>query len=197
MKGEVTLRVLESITGFAGRAANIVEVILSSGYGASIGTLERNLTRLERRRAYEHLQEEEKALLQKRFSTMLYRLQKDGLTENIERRRGRFALPQLTAKGRKVLLELKKRRENRLPSAHYDATPQHQSIIVAFDIPESEKRKRAWLRAALKHMEFRMVQKSFWIGRKKIPHEFLEDLRVLKLARFVEIFEVNRAGTLE
>lgn len=70
-------------------------------------------------------------------------------------------------------------------------------IIVAFDIPEREKRKRNWLRQSLCRMGLSMVQKSVWIGRVKLPEDFIESLRHLKLADCVEIFEITKTGTLK
>jgi len=70
-------------------------------------------------------------------------------------------------------------------------------IIVVFDIPEIQKRKRNWLRAALKNLDFKMVQKSVWFGRVKIPKEFLDHLCEMKLIDYVEIFEISKTGSLE
>jgi hypothetical protein len=42
-----------------------------------------------------------------------------------------------------------------------------------------------------------MVQKSVWVGKTKIPQDFLDDLFKLKLVDFVEIFEISRTGSLK
>ena len=69
-------------------------------------------------------------------------------------------------------------------------------MIVVFDVPEKERRKRDWLRSVLKRLELKMVQKSVWIGKVKIPKELLDDLFNLKLLDYVEIFEVSKSGSL-
>ena len=65
------------------------------------------------------------------------------------------------------------------------------------DIPESERKKRAWLRSALKNLNFKMIQQSVWIGKVRIPEEFLRDLRNMHLTEYVEIFEISKAGSLQ
>ena len=69
-------------------------------------------------------------------------------------------------------------------------------IIVSFDVPERERRKRDWLRDALRNLGLRMVHKSVWIGKQKLPREFLADLARLRLTDFIEVFEVGKQGSL-
>ena len=69
-------------------------------------------------------------------------------------------------------------------------------MIFAFDVPEKEKRKRGWLRTVLRRLDFTMIQKSVWVGKSKIPQEFLEDIYRFKMVDFVEIFEVSKTGSL-
>jgi hypothetical protein len=42
-----------------------------------------------------------------------------------------------------------------------------------------------------------MVQKSLWLGKVKIPEEFLVDIRKLSLLDYVEIFEITKTGSLK
>ena len=42
-----------------------------------------------------------------------------------------------------------------------------------------------------------MIQKSVWIGKVKIPKEFLDDLFKLRLIDYIEIFEISKAGSLK
>ena len=69
-------------------------------------------------------------------------------------------------------------------------------MIVSFDVPEKEKRKRGWLRSTLKNLGFRMLQKSVWIGKVKIPEAYLEDLKRLRLLSYIEIFAISKRGTI-
>lgn len=68
--------------------------------------------------------------------------------------------------------------------------------IVVFDVPEKERRKRAWLREALKMLGFKMLQQSVWMGKNKIPEQFLVDLRKKNLLPCIHIMEVSRGGAI-
>ncbi|MBI2635441.1 MAG: CRISPR-associated endonuclease Cas2, partial [Parcubacteria group bacterium] len=68
--------------------------------------------------------------------------------------------------------------------------------VVIFDIPEKQKHKREWLRGQLQDLGFKMIQKSVWMGKRKFPKEFLEDIRDLKLLAYVEIFSVTKTGSM-
>ncbi|MBI5742583.1 MAG: hypothetical protein HZA25_01965 [Candidatus Niyogibacteria bacterium] len=83
-----------------------------------------------------------------------------------------------------------------MPEAKYGELKKGNYAIVTFDVPERERRKREWLRCVLKNLKFRPVQQSVWLGRTKIPIDFLDDLKDLNMTDYVEIFEVSRQGTL-
>lgn len=80
--------------------------------------------------------------------------------------------------------------------ANYEAEQDNKIKIVVFDVPEKEKWKRGWLRDALRSLDFKMLQKSVWAGKSKIPEAFLEDLRKKHLLGCVHILEVSKAGTV-
>ena len=79
----------------------------------------------------------------------------------------------------------------------YDSLKDDKIKIITFDIPERERWKRAWLREALATLEFAMLHQSVWIGKNKIPEQFLEDLRDMNLLKYVHILEVSASGTLK
>jgi hypothetical protein len=68
--------------------------------------------------------------------------------------------------------------------------------IVTFDVPERNRKKRAWLRSALSSMGFSLLHKSVWMGKKEMPREFFFELHRKKLLRYVHIFAVTKSGTL-
>ncbi|MBM4388891.1 MAG: CRISPR-associated endonuclease Cas2 [Deltaproteobacteria bacterium] len=68
---------------------------------------------------------------------------------------------------------------------------------MAFDVPERERRKRTWLREVLRNLGFECVQKSVWIGKVKVPRQFLRDVRRYHLAEFIEVFQITKRGTLQ
>ena len=122
----------------------------------------------------------------------LYLLRKDGL---VAEKRGDM---RLTRRGEAKLETLRKRLEKMLPAPpRYPSALSDEIIIISFDIPERERRKRAWLRAVLTNMEFKLYHKSLWVARIKIPAEFIEDLVRYRLAGYVAIFAVTRHGTLK
>ncbi len=69
--------------------------------------------------------------------------------------------------------------------------------IVVFDIPENKRAKRDWLRKNLLALDFSILQKSVWIGKNKLPEEFLKDLNDLGIMDFIHIFKVSKTGTLK
>ncbi len=109
--------------------------------------------------------------------------------------RGKTRMFSITAKGKRRLRALTGN-PAALPAGKYDAAPGGTMIIIIFDIPEKERRKRDWMRSALRAMGFEKVQRSVWRGAVKVPQRFIEDLRELRIADYVEIFSVLKKGTL-
>ena len=69
-----------------------------------------------------------------------------------------------------------------------------KKIVVLFDIPETKKKIREWLRSQLKLWEFTMIQKSVWIGDGPLPKEFSERLKLLGVNKGVKIFTIHKKG---
>ncbi len=64
-------------------------------------------------------------------------------------------------------------------------------IVVIFDIPEPKKKIREWLRGQLKWWDFKMVQKSVWVGNGPLPPEFKKRLKDLGIGKSVLIFSIK------
>lgn len=192
MKGDYTLKVLQAIKESGKFTADLFEAFLKSGYGASIRRMEYEFEKLQKERKKEIAHNDYK----KKYSDLLYRLKRDKLIEISDKdKKDIFAL---TDKGKRKLKSLQEKDCQRLPN--YNSYEQEQGdrfIIVIFDIPEKEKRKRNWLRFVLKRLDLKMIQKSVWIGKVKIPQILLQDLLELKLLDYVEIFEISRNGGLK
>ncbi len=60
--------------------------------------------------------------------------------------------------------------------------------VIAFDIPEIDRRKRLWLRNQLKIFHYKKLQQSLWRGPGPFPQEFLKHLAVLGIRDNVKIF---------
>lgn len=93
-------------------------------------------------------------------------------------------------------LEKLKNRFN-LPHRNYKKEGDNGFNIIIFDIPEKERFKRDWIRQNLTPLGFNMLQKSVWIGRSKLPREFLKDLSNLNLVKYVHIFKIAKTGTIK
>jgi len=68
--------------------------------------------------------------------------------------------------------------------------------IVAYDIPERERKKRDWIRWCLIEMGCEMIQKSVWVAKGAIDEDFIHALRDRDLLEYVHIFSVTKQGTI-
>lgn len=136
---------------------------------------------------------EEKRAQKKRYNDLVYRLKQQGLLEEINKDGEKFF--RLTTEGRRTLAKAQERLS--LPPVHYIKETDDRFVIVMFDIPEKDRKKRAWLRAVLINLGFSIAQKSVWIGKVRIPQAFVDDLVKLNIDNFVEIFQVTKAGNLK
>ena len=64
-------------------------------------------------------------------------------------------------------------------------------IIIIFDIPESKRKTRDWLRRQIRDWDFKMIQKSVWVGYGSLPKEFNDRLKILKIKECIKIFNVQ------
>lgn len=126
---------------------------------------------------------------QQEFYNLLGYLKKQGFIEKKKANIG--VLWKITASGLGKLHILKEK------STNYQAEATSNLKIIVFDIPEKERRKRAWLREVLRILGFKMLQQSVWIGKNKIPEQFLFDLRRKKLLQCIHIMEVTKGGTVK
>ena len=76
-------------------------------------------------------------------------------------------------------------------------TPAGQkNMIILFDIPELEKRKRAWLRAELTLLGFVLLQKSAWFGPGPLPKEFIKKLHSLEILPYLKFFTATESSVV-
>jgi len=130
-----------------------------------------------------------------KFHNLLNHLKSQGLVES--EKRGRTSFWKITKKGKEELPTIRERNLYSKENAGYEVGPADTIKIVSYDVPSQENKKRWWLRWALLSLGFNMLQKSVWVGKKKIPQEFLDDLRLRKMLPYVHIFEVKKRGTLK
>ena len=125
------------------------------------------------------------------FYSLLSYLKKQGFVKKGQKRNKTYWI--ITSLGKEKLEKLK----SAFPKLTYKQEKDDGLNIFTFDIPEKQKAKRNWLRRSLLALNFKMLQKSVWIGKNKLPEEFLKDLNDLKLIDFIHIFRVNRTGTIK
>lgn len=140
---------------------------------------------------------EEKRRKYQNFANLLAYLQKQGLVEKYRNKGDKASYWTITGKGKKKLENLKEKTKNDLPKEIYKIEKGNGFNIIIFDIPETERRGRNWLRFNLLALGFQKLQKSVWIGNNKLPIEFLDNLKDLGLFSYVEIFSVNKFGTVK
>lgn len=117
------------------------------------------------------------------FSTILWRLQRQGL---IERKDDKWSI---TNFGKKTIRETKFKQDLELP-------PKDGVVrLVIFDIPEQERKKREWLRLELMACDYKLLQKSVWVGYRPLPKIIFEALEYLNLRPHVHVFSIRHGGT--
>lgn len=131
-----------------------------------------------------------------RFHALVRYLEQDGLIEREEADEGIIWVT-ITGRGREKLQILKEVIADSLPPPRYEVEGGiPRTTIIAFSIPEKDRRKRDWLRTALRNLGLNLVQ-SVWMGEVIIPKRFLEDINQLHLKEFINIFQINSKGSLE
>lgn len=190
MKGEITLKILEFLEEAATTA---VDLGFALAGGGSITQVQREFGRRHFRRGSKVEELEKSARKRNNFCKLLYKLKKEGLIA--ENKNSHFL--SVTAKGRKSIDLLKMRASQKLPPNIYEKENDNKFRVIIFDIPESQRRKRNWLRSVLVSLDFTMLQKSVWAGKNKIPKDLLENLEELEISPFVEIFEISKAGSIK
>ena len=68
--------------------------------------------------------------------------------------------------------------------------------MVAFDIPEQQRKKRNWLRVQLIACDFKSLQKSVWVGTRPLPEAFINEIDALNLSSHVHIMSIGEKGTM-
>lgn len=185
------MKVLEVLGDMTINSFDFFNAFLNAGYGASIGRMEHETYKIKDDRAGR----KKEAEIKQKYYNLLYKLKEDGLIKVEARNKTNFF--SITGKGKEKLEKLKLDNIKRLPRPMSYSKEKGQFTIVVFDIPEKERSKRAWIREVLKNLDLKMIQKSVWVGKVKIPKQFIDDLDKFNMVDFVEIFEISKAGSLK
>lgn len=188
ISGEIVKSIL---VGLATGAVITVELLdhFFSAYNRSYKTAHSSLYGTYFKKEKSLFDDFEDSELQK-FYSVLNRLKRQGFIKKKESKQG--SLWNITKRGLERLGFYKRKKDFK-----YDRAKDNKVKIIIFDIPERERWKRAWLREALTMLEFSMLQKSVWVGKSKIPEQFLADLRDMRILHFIHILEVSASGTIK
>lgn len=196
MKGDLIFKALEILESAVFTTADLIDVFTSS-YSESYRKARKLMLYgpSHRKSLVDSLQNTYQK--NQRFYNLLYRLQKDGLIEKAENSRKRKSCWLITKKGKEKIKELKESKGKNIPKKDYPVEKDDNLKIVIFDIPEEHRKKRDWLRENLIRLKFSMLQKSVWMGKTKLPQEFIKDIKELEILPYVEIFSVNKTGSIK
>lgn len=184
---------MESISDGILYPLDLFEAVVRSGYGASGRKIEKSIYEIQAKRGEKRRIKEEYKKRKQRYDSLIYKLKRDGLIAEVNE--GDEKQYMLTVKGEQKL-EILKNREG-FPDTEYQKEKGSKVIIVMFDVPERWARKRTWIRMVLENLDFKMAQKSVWIGKTKIPKQLIADLMRMQMETYVEIFEVGNTGNIK
>jgi hypothetical protein len=117
------------------------------------------------------------------FESTISRLKKNGF---IEKRANTWIL----TKAGKEYFENKKRLSLKFSSPFPLNSP--RNLLLMFDVPESKKAEREWLRWHLKEFQYFMIQKSVWVGPGPLPKKFKEYVKNTGLNNFIKTFKLAK-----
>ncbi|HEY4715390.1 MAG TPA: hypothetical protein VIH31_02695 [Candidatus Paceibacterota bacterium] len=186
MRGEIAYKILDALADRAMEAADFIDVFLSVGYGASFSKFDYEHSKRADRRLEHQVGREHKRKLQKYIS----KLKSDGfVSENT------YGQILLSGKGQEKLSKFKGRLN--VNKNNYQKEPGTELIIVSYDIPKEFNRERDILRDLMKLLGFKIIHQSVWVGKVKLPKQFIIDLENMGILEYVEIMEVTKKGSLK
>lgn len=65
-----------------------------------------------------------------------------------------------------------------------------KNLLLMFDIPESKRSERHWLRWHLKEFQYFMIQQSVWVGPSPLPKKFGAHLKEMGLDIYIKTFKL-------
>jgi len=117
----------------------------------------------------------------KTLQTSIYRLKKLGLVAKDPKKKIYY----LTDKGKKFVAYIEDRYE--ILSKKWDGKVR----VVIFDIPENKRKWRAWLRNELLLLQYKVLQKSVYIGKVPLPKSLYQEILKAGLGEYVFIFTMS------
>lgn len=131
------------------------------------------------------------------FSVTLHRLKKDGLVYmNGAKRSTKWFL---TGKGLRLFGAKTELGDDTLNHRlTKDILPPNDGKIriISFDVPEKERWKRDYFRSQLIFCDYKMLQRSVWIGKRPLPEIIFKEIKKMSMRGYVHIFEISHKGTV-
>ena len=186
MRGDIAYKILGFLEDRGADVVDLMETFLESGYGATVGKIDYKYGLKQQKRQALKFERDKKRNLQK----YIFKLRSDGLIVNDSSQK-----IYLSVKGKKKLESLKKNKI--FDESLYKRENGDEVIIVSYDIPVLFNRERDGLRNVLKVLGFKMVHKSVWVGKVKLPEQFISMLEKCGILEYVEILKVTKRGSLQ
>ncbi len=184
-KGEIKYKILNLIEDSVIESVKFPMIVISAGYGASLGRLwrvgDKINSKIDNYRIDRKKMQESKIRVQK----YLWKLKKDGL---IRESKSKIIL---TEKGRNKLLA------DKYKFLIPEIKKTNSLIIISYDIPEYLNTERKRLIEMLKILKFKPIHQSLWSGNTLVTKEILETFEKRGTLKHLHIFEVSKQGTLQ
>ncbi len=193
MKGEKILKILEVLEEVATNYLELFDILIFKQPRGILG-VQRELLKVrgQRKKLFftelrEYLKEKEK------LTKLLYKLKKEGFISENKKKNKLF----LTEKGKLKLKILRRRKFFEENKDKEDKKGNKDVIVLIYDIPESERKKRNDLRIFLTLNGFSFIQRSVWIKQGKITEDFINYLKDINVFDYVQIFKITKKGTIK
>jgi CRISPR-associated endonuclease Cas2 len=193
MRGEKILKILEILEDMAVSTLDLLDMWLFEQPRGIYGLERAKLKRAGQKKQLfftelrEYLEEREK------LSKLIYKLKREGFI--LEDKKNKKLI--LTKKGKLKLRFLKNKRSVEETKSNESNQKDKDVIVIIYDVPESEYKRRHQLRNLLVNAGFSFVQKSVWIKQGKITEDFINFLKDLEVLHYVQIFKITQKGTIE
>lgn len=130
-----------------------------------------------------------------KFYTLLNYLKRNGFVS--KKKTSKNAEWVITPKGKEKLISPNIKESLEIKPLKLGKTQKDDLKVIVFDIPETYRKIRNWLRISLINFGFRKLQKSVWIGDNLLPEDFFNALKRLKILKFVHIFSIKDSGSIK
>ena len=129
-KGDIILKILDTIEHFTFGVVDLFGTFLDAGYGASYGKIQYQSLKQRKDKDWVSKEVELKRKAKQRYHSLIYKLKKDNLIKESVKGDKKFFI--ITKKGKDKLSLLIKRNKKMLPKIFYQKEKGDKFIIIAF-----------------------------------------------------------------